>query len=330
MPRRPETRPKATEPPLSNDGRIAADATIPVPRLRWRCDTKLLDFASTMDIEPADGVVGQAIAIEALEFGLQTSAPGQHIFVRGLTGTGRTTLLHRLLKSMRPQVSESQDCCYVQNFRQSDRPTLITLPRGCGRRFRKKVDRLAEFIRSGLPEALDSPGFRARKSALEQALQQRVETIGDTFNRALREAGLAIASRQAGKSMQTYLVPVLEGEGPISLEDFEQRHGKSEISDEAYQAFQEKRRQFEPQFEEVRREIMQVNDKIRAELDALIEREARSVLAEEVARVEQEFAQPEVRRYLADLVDDVIEHAFADDEQQDRAHLARRYRVNVL
>ena len=69
-------------------------------QLRWRCDPSRLDFETTADVEPLAGVVGQDTAIEALRFGLATGAPGQNIFVRGLSGTGRMTLLKRLMEEL--------------------------------------------------------------------------------------------------------------------------------------------------------------------------------------------------------------------------------------
>ena len=62
---------------------------LPADGLRWRCDAAELDFETTNDVKPLVGVVGQDDAVEALRFGLETDAPGQNIFVRGLSGTGR-------------------------------------------------------------------------------------------------------------------------------------------------------------------------------------------------------------------------------------------------
>src|SRR5438105_13092743 len=70
--------------------------------LRWCCDEAWLPFASTDEVEPLTGVVGQDAAIEALRFGLEISGPGPNIFVRGLPGTGRLSLVRQLLDALRP------------------------------------------------------------------------------------------------------------------------------------------------------------------------------------------------------------------------------------
>jgi hypothetical protein len=65
-----------------------ASATLRVAaaNLRWCCDEMWLPFASTDEVEPLSGVVGQDDALEALRFGLEMTGPGQHVFVRGLSG----------------------------------------------------------------------------------------------------------------------------------------------------------------------------------------------------------------------------------------------------
>ncbi len=78
---------------------------LPTTALRWHCDADALPFDSTREVDPIPGVIGQEIAVEALEFGLETNAPGQNVFVRGLSGTGRMTLVKRLLAKIRRECS---------------------------------------------------------------------------------------------------------------------------------------------------------------------------------------------------------------------------------
>ena len=98
--------------------------------LRWCCDADWLDFETTQSVEPILGVVGQDDAIEALRYGLEVFAPGQNIYVRGIAGTGRMTLVRQLLEDISPSCPQADDRAYVHNFAQPSRPRLITLPRG--------------------------------------------------------------------------------------------------------------------------------------------------------------------------------------------------------
>ena len=142
--------------------RVAAEA------LRWRCDEDwVAEFDSTETIEPIAGVIGQDGAIDSLRFGLEIHAPGQNIFVRGISGTGRLTLLRGLLREVRLACPLAPDLCYVHDFSSPHEPRLLQLPRGKARSFAARVDDLIEFITAELLPLLSSEGMREKRAALD-------------------------------------------------------------------------------------------------------------------------------------------------------------------
>ena len=68
--------------------------------LRWRCPEDWLPADSTAKIEPSKGIIGQARAVRALEFGLSVQSLGFNVFVTGLTGTGRMTAIELHLRPL--------------------------------------------------------------------------------------------------------------------------------------------------------------------------------------------------------------------------------------
>jgi hypothetical protein len=135
-------------------------------------------------MKPLVGVAGQDDAVEALRFGLGTDAPGQNIFVRGLSGTGRVTMTQKLLEEATLSCPLTRDRCYVHNFSHPDRPRLITLPAGEGQRFRRRVEKFVGFIREHLKPAPSSETLKARRDAAGRVMTQRVRRAPES---AVRE-----------------------------------------------------------------------------------------------------------------------------------------------
>ena len=73
---------------------------VPHDRLAWRCEPSLLPFACTAEMTPLEDFIGQERAIRAIEFGLGVDKPGFNIFVTGLTGTGKTSIIKAFLKKV--------------------------------------------------------------------------------------------------------------------------------------------------------------------------------------------------------------------------------------
>jgi Cdc6-like AAA superfamily ATPase len=73
---------------------------VPVDKLSWCCDLSLLPFACTAEMMPLEDFIGQGRAVRAIQFGLGVDKPGFNIFVTGLTGTGKTSIIKSFLKKV--------------------------------------------------------------------------------------------------------------------------------------------------------------------------------------------------------------------------------------
>ena len=65
--------------------------------LRCVCDPKVFKFKNTSEIKPLDEVIGQTRAVQAIEFGLNMKSSGYNIFVTGVEGTGKSTIVRDLV-----------------------------------------------------------------------------------------------------------------------------------------------------------------------------------------------------------------------------------------
>jgi len=301
-------------------------APLPCTALRWRCDPESLPFETTADVEPVAGVIGQESAVDSLRFGLECGAPGQNVFIRGLTGTGRRTLVRRLLEQMQPCCDSKFDRCYVHNFAQPDRPRLITVPAATARAFRRRVHELAEFIRDDLTNALDSDALKARRESLEKREKAEVEAITQPFERDLRAASLALVTIQLGPVAHTTIFPVSNGK-PVPPEEFEQLRSQGKITEVEYDAFLERREAFQKRLEDVTGKIREIRRKHARSIQSIVEETARALLGDMAREILKDYPGEDVRRFLSDIVDDVAENRLGGDGGVDPVEI---YGVNIV
>jgi len=295
--------------------------------LRWRCDPRTLPFRSTKEIDPIPGVVGQPGALEALRFGLECDFYGQNVFVRGLTGTGRLTMVKRLLEEMRPVCKSKRDLCYVHDFSDPDQPRLLTLPAGKAREFRRRVGAFADFIRDGLQEALNSPGLKSRRDALEKRAREEIDGLTKPFEEALKEANLTLVSIQTGPLSHTALFPVIDGK-PVPPEEFEQLHASGKISAEAREGFLKAHESFRKRLAEISDSVRKARRAHDQQMKQLLEDTARAILQDLAKLIRQDFPGEDVGSFLDAVIEDVVENHLGEEEEETRfTHL---YAVNVI
>ena len=303
----------------------ASDALcVPNDRLRWRCDASDAGFETTADVKPLWGIVGQDLAIEALRFGLATEAPGQNVYVRGIAGTGRMTLLHRLLEEMRSCRGTAADRCYVHNFKATARPRLITLPTGQGESFRNAINSLVEYLRNDLPALAGSEIVRERRQGIERRNQEETRGVSEPFDRKLRENSLALVSVQQNNRRDAVIVPLVEGE-PIALEKLLQ---EGKIDEEKAAEIRGRIATFSDEYEDIAVKIFDLQQKMRIELRDLFRSELVKALTGETRTITEKFPQEGVAKFLAELSEDAIDRQLNDGPRPgaDLEH----YRVNVV
>ncbi len=303
------------------------DLRIAPERLRWSCPEEWLPFRSTREVEPVPDVVGQEDALEALRFGLEMRGAGQNIYVRGLTGTGRMTSLRKLMEQIAPSCNLVPDRCYVHNFSEPDRPRLLTLPRGTGQAFRRRIDRLIEFIVRDLAPGIESDELRARQARLEEQARAHLERLGQPFEQELAAAGLALVTVRVGPAMRPAILPLVDGK-PVPVERFQQLRAEGRIPPERARAILERIEEFEKRLEKLGEDVARVQEEHRTAVRALYENTARSLVEREIQAIRADFPQPGVGTFLEELLEDLIRNRLPDLKED--TEFVRLYRVNVI
>jgi len=305
---------------------VRAPDPLPADALRWSCEPARFSFETTEDVEPIEGVIGQDAALEALTFGLETSAPGQNIFVRGLAGTGRLTLVRRVIESIRSTCTLTDDRCFVRNFDEPDRPALVTVPRGTAHDFQRRVEELARCIREDLGPALSSQVVRARREVIDRRFESEIKETMAPIDEELEKRGLAMVQVQAGQTTRPMLVPRVEGRAVLP-EQIDELREKGALTDEHLEGLEEHAKEVAPQLEAVTMKVAEIRARHQEALRKLYESEARAMLVQATANVRRVYGGDDVKRFLDGVVDDAVEHLAALGQGAD---VTERYRVHVV
>lgn len=146
-------------------------------------DLAALPFSTTTELEPIDGLLGQARAAEALRFGTRVDRAGFNLFVIGPNGARMPDAVKAVLVEDARAKPSPSDWVYVNNFTDPERPTAIALPAGHARKFQQAMHKLIDNLQSALPAVFQSEDYQTRKGAIDEAFQHKQ---GEAFS-ALRD-----------------------------------------------------------------------------------------------------------------------------------------------
>lgn len=169
-----------------------------VDSLCQRCDDEQLTFQTTDELKEFTGVVGQARAVSAVQFGIGIRRKGYNLFALGPPGTGKESVVREFLHKTSALQETPCDWIYVNNFAQPQKPRAIKLPSGYGAVVRQDVERLVEELHSAIPSAFESDNYRSRKQAIEADLKQRHDRAFQKLQENAEAQRIALARTPGG------------------------------------------------------------------------------------------------------------------------------------
>jgi ATP-dependent Lon protease len=293
-------------------------ASLPPEKLRWQCDPASIPFKTTAEIEPVSGDMGQERALRALRMGVELTASGYNLFVCGLSGTSRGGMIVRMIEEMRPQSEPAPDRCYVNNFKNADRPRLLTLPRGSANAFKKEVESGIDFLRRRIPQVFEGEPFQRQKTRIVERFTAREKELMDEFTRRIAREQFALGRMQVGAVALPEIFPVLEGQ-MVPIEEIPKLVQDGKLENAAAEELERKYDRFRQEFTVVYRKTLSLSRELASEMSYL-EQEAASVLVDGVIEeLKEKYPNPPIAEYLEEVRHHILDNLdpFKEREGED-------------
>ncbi|MCK9419746.1 MAG: AAA family ATPase [Nitrospirae bacterium] len=303
---------------------------IPAAELRHICDPAEFPFNTTAELSLRDEVIGQTRAVKAIEFGISIKNHGYNIFVSGVPGTGRNSIARSIVKRISLDRPVPDDWCYVNNFKDPDRPRAIKLPPGKGREFRRDVEKFIEFMQSEIPKVFESKEYEEQKSRIVDEAEKAKEVLFADAGRSALELGYQLTITRTG----IVKVPMWKGKPmtPQELETLspEQRHELEEHEkkvDTGVRDFLSKARLLD---KESREKVHELNQHV-----------AHFSMGHHLDDLKERYrVNPRIPEYLVEVEEDVLNNLreFLGQTQElpfpiegmDKGSFLEHYKVNVI
>jgi lon-related putative ATP-dependent protease len=295
------------------------------------CRLPAAGFETTHDLPEFEGILGQARAVEAVDFGLAIPRQGFNLYVMGPAGVGKHSLVQKLVGEAAEQGRVPSDWVYVNNFHQPHKPRAIALPPGQGQVLRQDMQHLVEDLLAAIPAIFESDEYRNRLEAIENEFSEREAKTFRELGEEARQNDIALVRTPNGFG----LAP-MKGEEVLTPDEFEKLpvDDKKRIAG-AMDAMREK-------LHKLIRKGPQWQREKRAKIRALNQEFSRLAVGHQIGDLRDKFAAiPAVLEYLQAVEEDLVENADDFRKPQEAptqilgitlssAPSFRRYQVNPL
>lgn len=194
-----------------------------------KCDPHKFEFTTTAELEERLSALGQDRAISAVELGINIKSKGYNLFCLGPEGTGKTSLVKRILVKEAKNRPTPKDWVYVYNFEEPHKPIAISFEAGEAPEFAKDIDKLIEEFSSSIPAVLDSDEYKAALSIIREKYKQKKEEYVRLLQKKAKGKSVSLLHMPVG----LVVAPVKNGEvlSPEAFDELPEDEKKSLIED---------------------------------------------------------------------------------------------------
>ena len=303
--------------------------------LYQRCDPEEFDFETTQELPELDEIIGQARAVEAVNFGISIRRKGYNIFALGPAGTGKQTILTKFFQEAAEKEPIPLDWCYVNNFKEPHRAHAIGLSAGKGVEFRQDMEAMVDELRTALSAAFESDEYRSRMREIEEQLEEQQGKALEDLGERSKQKGFAMVRTPTG----LVFAPIKDGEvmPPEEIKN---------LSEEERKRLEEDASSLQEELQKVLMQVPRWQREIREKLKELNREVAEYSVGGLIADFQEKYSEsPDIVTYLEQVQEDVIGNVreIIGEEEAEKPTIPlpglrlgrgrsflRRYQVNLL
>jgi len=280
---------------------------LPAGNLTWRLDENKIPYETSNDCVVCEEIIGQQRALKAIQTGLNIKSLGYNIFVTGLVGTGRSTTIKKFLEKISQEEKNPEDIIYVHNFKNHDEPTLIILPAGQGRAFKKAMDRLIEMLKVNIPQLLQSKYYKEKKDEIIESQQKKQKEILSKFEEEVAQEGFSVIQVQMGVFVKPDLIPVIDGQ-PTPFNKLEAMVRENKFPKPKLEELKKKYEELTDKLEEVFEQLKALEKHTRELLHQWDEESITPMIKGAISGIREQFTNSKVISYLEHVEKHLIQN----------------------
>ena len=306
--------------------------------LRWRCNTELFEFDSTEDLKPIEGILGQERALKALKLGVDLRKPGYNIYIAGLSGTGKATTVKKILETISSECPPLKDYAYVNNFKDPDRPILLTFPKGKAKAFKIDLAATINILKQRIPQILESESYIEKKKRIISEYNDKEQKLMNAFEEKIKKDNFSLGQVKVGQVARPEMIPLIDNK-PVPVYQLEEQVQNGKLTKEQAQETLKKYNEYQEELQVLFKKGLKVSQDFQQKLTKLEKETAETIVKGILENLKENYTYEKVSDYLT-LVEESILDSIAlfkgikpESEQTPDGFIIdyfKEYEVNII
>jgi ATP-dependent Lon protease len=297
--------------------------------LRWTCPTDIFKFKDTSEVAELSGIVGQPRAVESIKIGAKVNAKGFNIFVTGLAGTGRLSTVKTILEEVDGFSNEFFDFCYVHNFQNADKPILLKIKQGEGKKLAKAMDESIAYLRRRLPILFDEDDYQNAKRKLTEQFHTKEMDLLSNFDEKIKPFNFIRGQYENEQGMVIPDVfPLIDGK-PVHIDAIDGLVQENKLNADDANKLKETYEQFHQDIFNLSRLGVKLLQEYKNNVASLDRATSEIIVNSAFKDLEESFDSEKVHLYIESVKDNIINNLKLFVKSQDQLTVPQENEENI-
>jgi len=273
--------------------------------LRWRCNPGVFAFDSTTDLEPIEGIIGQERALKALKLGVELKSPGYNIFIAGLSGTGKATTVKKMLETINANCPPLYDYAFVNNFKDSDRPILLTFPLGKAKVFKQDLCSTIDILKKKIPQTLESESYVVRKKKIISLYNEKEQTLMGAFEEKLKQEHFSLGQVKVDETARPDVFPIVDNK-PVPIYQLDEFIKQGKLSEDDAKEILKKYNSYQQDLHSLFKKGLKISEEFQEKLSKLERDTAEIVVKGTFENLKEKYTSEMVLEYINEVEENIL------------------------
>ena len=248
--------------------------------------------------KPYYEIISQTRAVKAISFGLGMGNPGYNIYVAGVPGTGKTSVIRTFLEKTAKKRTTPGDIIFVYNFKTPESPKSIGMNVGEAKTFKKQMEQLIEKVTEDFAEAFQAEDYENTVNSTVNSGNEKKTKLFSKLEKLSKQKSFGVKSTRMG----IVTIPIVKGK-PLSEKEY------SELSDKQKVAIEKERASIEPEVLDFARKVRAIEAETKASLEKLQYDLGNYVLENAILPIKKEYKlNKDITDYLQEVKKHILEN----------------------
>jgi ATP-dependent Lon protease len=275
--------------------------------LRWKCDPGIFDFDSTENVDPIEGIVGQERALDAIKLGVDMKSPGYNIYIAGLSGTGKATSVKKMLEAISTNCPALYDYAYVNNFKDTDLPLLLTFKAGKAKAFKHDLSAAITMLQKRIPQTLDNESYLTKKRKIINLYEDKEAAIMKGFEAKLTAENFSLGQVKVGEVARPEIFPIIENK-PVPIAQLDELIHSGKVTKEAAQEIIKKYAASQLELQGVFKKALKISQEFQQKLEDFERDAVDHVVKAVIDNLKEKYKDGKIVSYFSDIEKNILEN----------------------